>query len=192
MIWVAKRRFKLSFLRNPVFRFIGMATGLYLVWYFAYEYYVKPSTLFDDYVIDSLVRWGERLLTFFGYTISDYTALDGPLRSHLGIAGSKGVSIGAPCDGAVLFALFIVFVVSYPGSFKHKWWFIPVGLLTIHFINILRVIGLAIIVHINEDWLAFNHDYTFTLIVYAFVFFLWWLWIKKFTQQEKAPTQADS
>lgn len=187
MTWVAKRRFKLSFLKNPVFRFLGLATSLYLLWYFSYEYYFKPHTLFDDYVIDSLVRWGERILKLVGYSISDYTTLDGALRSHLGIEGSKGVSIGAPCDGAVLFALFIVFVISYPGPIRHKLWFIPVGLITIHFINVLRVVGLAVIVHINEDWLAFNHDYTFTLIVYAFVFFLWWLWIKKFS-----PTSSQS
>ena len=182
----------MSFLKNPVFRFLGLSTGLYLVWYFLYEYYLKPHTLFDDYVIDSLVRLGERFLSLIGYTISDYASLDGPLRSHLGIEGSKGVSIGAPCDGAVLFALFVVFVIAYPGPLKNKWWFIPSGLIAIHLINVLRVAALAIIVHINEDWLAFNHDYTFTLLVYSFVFFLWWIWIKKFTDSHEKPASPES
>lgn len=166
--------------KNPFIRFVTLATGLYLLWYFGYEYYIKPYTLFDDYIIDSLVRWAEKFLQIIGYQTSDYAAVDGPLRQHVGIIGSLGVSIGAPCDGAVLFALFIVYVVSYPGPVKHKLWFIPLGLFVIHFMNILRVMGLAIIVHINEAWLEFNHDYTFTLLVYAIVFGLWWIWTVKF------------
>jgi hypothetical protein len=43
------------------------------------------------------------------------------------------------------------------------------------------VAALAIIVDINPEWLDFNHDYTFTILVYAAVFALWYLWIEKFS-----------
>ncbi len=184
----------MAFLRNPFFRFIIVATGLYIGWYTLYEYYLKPNTLFDDYIINNLVTLSEWLLKGLGYDVIPYQ--DYPLRSHIGIIGpsgplqSKGVTIGAPCDGAVLFALFVAFVVAFPGPFKHKLWFIPAGLVAIHLLNVLRVMGLAIIVLINEDWLAFNHDYTFTLIVYAFVFFLWWLWTKKFAPSNLSNNEA--
>ncbi|MFN0030643.1 MAG: exosortase X [Flavobacteriales bacterium] len=178
-----------AFLSNPFFRFLIKATTLYVGWYMVYEYLLKPHTLFDDYIIHNLVVLGEKVLEIIGYDLIPYTDL--PLRSHIGITGpegpmfSKGVTIGAPCDGAVLFALFIVFVVSFPGKLAAKIWFIPCGLLAIHLLNVLRVAALAIVVHIDESWLAFNHDYTFTIIVYAFVFWLWWLWIKKFSPLAK-------
>lgn len=175
-----------SFLKNPFFRFIVVGSAIYLSWYFLYEYYLKPYTRFDDYIIDSLVRIAEGELKLLGYTITDYASIDGPLRGHVGIEGSKGVTIGAPCDGFVLLALFLAFVVAFPGPWKHRVWFIPLGLTSIHLFNSMRVAALAVIVHINEDWLAFNHDYTFTLIVYAFVFLLWWIWVQKFSGAESA------
>ncbi len=171
-------------LSNPFFRFIILATGLYIGWYFSYEYYLKPHTIFDDLIIENLVVLAESLLRLIGYDLIPYQ--DFPFRNHIGIIGdlgpmnSKGVTIGAPCDGAVLFALFVVFVISFPGPWRHKLWFIPVGVVLIHLMNVIRVVGLAIVVRVNESWLDFNHDYTFTLIVYSFVFFLWWLWTKKF------------
>lgn len=169
----------MSFLKNPFFRFIIISTGIYLGWTVLYEFFLKPSTIFDDLIIDSLVKLGESGLQLIGYEVTPYQ--DFPYRIHIGVMGSKGVTIGAPCDGAVLFALFVAFIVAFPGKIQNKLWFVPVGLLSIHLINVLRVMGLAIIVHINEDWLAFNHDYTFTLFVYAWVFFLWWIWISRYS-----------
>lgn len=169
----------MSFLKHPFFRFILVSTGIYIGWDVLYEFYLKPATLFDDYIIDSLVKIAEGILRIFGFELTPYQ--DFPFRSHIGILNSKGVTIGAPCDGAVLFALFAAFVIAFPGKIKNKLWYVPLGLLSIHLINAIRVFGLALVVHINEDWLAFNHDYTFTIIVYSWVFFLWWVWISRFS-----------
>jgi exosortase/archaeosortase family protein len=54
------------------------------------------------------------------------------------------------------------------------------GIIIIHFVNVLRITALAIIVKVNPDWLYFNHNYTFTIVVYSFVFLLWWIWAKKY------------
>ncbi len=173
-----------SLFKNPFSRFLIVSTTLYLSWYFFYEFYLKDHSLIDEWVIDSLVNLGEGFLKLIGYPITDYA--DGLYRVHFGVAGSKGVTIGAPCDGIVLFALFIVFIISYPGPIKHKLWFLPAGLVFIHLINVLRVSALALIVYHKQDWFSFNHDYTFTLIVYAIVFGLWWIWITKFSKPKVA------
>lgn len=167
---------------NPFTRFLVVSTVLYLTWYFVYEFYLKENTLINEYVIDNLVFLGEGLLKIWGYTPTPYN--DGAFRVHFGVYGSNGVTIGAPCDGIVLFALFIVFMISYPGPVKHKLWFLPMGLMVIHGLNVLRVVGLALIVFYNETWFSFNHDYTFTLIVYAAVFGLWWWWIVQFSAKK--------
>jgi exosortase/archaeosortase family protein len=60
-------------------------------------------------------------------------------------------------------------------------WFVPLGALSVFYLNVLRIVGLAVIMKINESWLAFNHDYTFTILVYLYVFLLWMLWVKKFS-----------
>ncbi|MBK8614412.1 MAG: hypothetical protein IPN85_13235 [Flavobacteriales bacterium] len=45
---------------------------------------------------------------------------------------------------------------------------------TIHpLINALRIAGLCIITTIDYELLNFNHDYTFYVVVYGWVFGLW-------------------
>ena len=164
-------------------RFLVLSSVLYLAWYFFYDFYLKPSTHFDERVIHSLVVLSENELRILGFETIVYN--DIPFKNHVGIEGSKGVTVGASCDGIVLFALFTIFILVFSGKWIHKLWFIPVGIFLIHLINSFRVTALAWIVNVNEDWLAFNHDYTFTIIVYAIVFSFWYLWVIKFANAGK-------
>lgn len=97
------------------------------------------------------------------------------------MAGSdlNGVWVGDACNGFILFALFAIFVAAYPGPLKRKLWFIPAGILGIHLINAIRVAILTIIAEKSPESLTFNHNYTFTALVYAFVFWLWYVWASK-------------
>jgi len=176
-----------NFFSNPFLRFLAVSVSLYVSWYVFYEFHLHTHTSFDKIVIDTLVRWAEFTLRTLGYVTTDYSSTDVLFREHIGIAGSKGVTIGAPCDGVVLYALFIFFVMAFPGPLRHKAWFIPLGALAVFYLNVLRIVGLAMIMNINEDWLAFNHDYTFTIVVYAFVFLLWMVWVQKFSPFAKNP-----
>lgn len=167
---------------NPFLKFVLTGTALYAVWYFSYEFFLKPYTALDETVIDYLTRGADFMLRSVGFETKYFA--DGVWRTHVAIAGSKGVTVGAPCDGIVLFALFTVFVLSFPGPWKHRAWFIPFGLLFIQLLNTLRIAALAWIVHYNEAWLAFNHDYTFTVFVYSVVFALWYVWVNKLGQKQ--------
>ena len=166
-------------LKNPLLRFIFFATGLYFIWYVLYEFFLKINTDFDDLVINNLVFFTKKILLLFGYHLTTYS--EQAFQNVVQINDSLGVTVGAPCDGIVLLALFTVFIIAFPGPWKHKLWYLPLGLIAIHFINVLRIVALAIIVDINPAWLDFNHDYTFTILVYAFVFFLWYVWVNKFS-----------
>jgi exosortase family protein XrtF len=177
-----------SLLKHPFFRFVGLAVVLYVGWRFAYEFYLKDHTTLDEMVIDNLVGITESLLQLFGFAITEYH--DVGFRTHAGILGTNGVTVGDPCDGLVLMALFLVFVVAVPGSWKHRLWFIPTGIVAIHLINAFRVTALAMIVYYNNDWWSFNHDYTFTILVYGFVFWLWWLWVEKLNPTPSTKTTA--
>lgn len=179
--------------RNPVLRFLLIGTAAYLAWYISYEFWIKPSTHLDEWVIQRIVNGTRFVLHTLGYTLLEPIATAG-FENRVGIAGSSGVIVGAPCDGLVLFALFAAFIIAYPGPLRHKAWYLPLGILGIHAINVGRVAALAIIVNINPNWLAFNHDYTFTIFVYSFVFLLWYIWVQRFAgghpavrQKEKTP-----
>jgi exosortase family protein XrtF len=109
----------------------------------------------------------------------------------LGIDGSNGVWVGSNCNAITLFSLFSVFIFAYPGAQKNKIWFIPVGILVIHFLNLLRVTALVVIDKFAPNYLDFNHTYTFTFLIYAVIFSLWMIWVNKFSKHGIAQVKNE-
>jgi len=54
----------------------------------------------------------------------------------------------------------------------------------------LRVAALCLIARADYDLLNFNHDYTFYVIVYGWVFLLWYVWVKRFGPGRKIAAGA--
>ena len=180
MRWIQKLS---EFVRSQpdVFRFLVFGFGGYIVWHLSYEEYLKPATLLDEYVTQHLITSTEWVMESLGYLVNAYfQATDGIFRTRVGIAGAQGVFVGPSCDGVVLFALFAIFILSFPGHWLRKAWFIPLGIAVIHAANVFRIICLLWIqLYFGEDAMTFNHDYTFTVFVYSIIFLLWYLYATK-------------
>jgi len=175
MRWIQTLR---EFVRSQpdVFRFLVFGFGGYIVWHLSYEEFLKPATLLDEYITQNLIVVTEMLMDFLGYEpLAFFQQNDGLFRYRVGIQGAQGVMVGPSCDGVVLFALFAIFILSFPGRWIRKLWFIPLGIAAIHAANILRIVSLLLIqLYFGEDALKFNHDYTFTVFVYSIIFALWY------------------
>ena len=162
-------------------RFLGGGLSAYLVWYVLYAYWLKDSTMLDEYLIHSMVLVAEWCLRGLGFDL--YEVVSQGLRWQLGIANSPGLlEIGAACDGLVLFVLFAVFIMAFPGPVRRKLWFIPLGVLAIHVANLIRVVSLVILNFYSPESLAFNHDYTWTVLIYGFIFWLWYIWTERLSR----------
>ena len=168
---------KANFKTNAFVRFIVSAGVLYLLLFLIHQFIVKKFTYYDQGFIAWIIEGSDAVLHVLGY--NTFKVLQDRDIQVIGIDGSNGVWVGSNCNAISLFSLFSVFIIAYPGSIKQKLWFIPAGILLIHFINILRVVALAIIAHNAPEYLNFNHTYTFTFLVYAFIFSLWILWVNK-------------
>jgi exosortase/archaeosortase family protein len=164
-------------------RFIVLAVVLYLAWYVLYEFYIHPWGKLDRLVIDNLILIAGFILRGLSFDLIPTPPEDVSIRT-IGIDGTHGLWIGDPCNGLTLFALFSIFVLAFPGPVRRKAWFIPIGLISIHLINALRVVALSIIVTYDYAYLDFNHTYTFSIIVYGYVFFLWYLWAGKLARKD--------
>lgn len=171
-------------LRNPVIRFLGIALLLYVSWYLLYDLVIKPYTSFDRVMSLHLRDISAGFLELLGYEIFLEDTTDMVI---LYIDGSHGVWIGNPCNGINLFGLFTIFVLAFPGKWKRKLWFIPLGILIIHLANIIRIAILTIIAKNSPELLDFNHNYTFTITVYSIVFVLWYIWATKLSSIIPAP-----
>lgn len=165
--------------QNKFLRFLVTSSLIYVSLYLVYEFIIRKFTHLDEAFIRVIIRSSDVVLHWMGY--DTFTRLQDNAYPGIGIDGSTGVWVGASCNALTLFFLFAVFIFAYPGHQRSKIWYIPIGILTIHILNILRVVALALISFYNPDILDFNHTYTFTFIVYCYIFFLWMTWVNKFS-----------
>src|ERR1041384_5687051 len=169
-------------IQNAFGRFIIVAGLLYLVLYLIYQFVVKQFTYYDQKFIGQNIQSADLLLRGMAY--KTFKALQDRDMQVIGIDGSGGVWVGSNCNALTLCGLFAVFVIAYPGNQINKWWFVPSGILAIHLLNILRVTALAMIsYYFPPEYLAFNHTYPFTFLIYGFIFLLWMFWINRFAQK---------
>jgi exosortase family protein XrtF len=176
-----------NFWKNPLYRFLSTAAVLFIIWVFAYEYWIYDSWL-DQASIDNLTWISSSLLELFNFElIAEY---DPTAFRTIGIDGTGGLWIGNECDGLYLFAIFSIVLVSFPGNWKQKSWFIPVSIAIIHLVNVLRIVALAITLKYSPDMLDFNHTYVFQVVIYGVIFYLWYIWVSKIgTDSLKANKQ---
>jgi exosortase family protein XrtF len=169
--------------QNAFVRFILSAGILYLLLFFIYQFVVKKYSLYDQKFIGSIIQTADLLVQVFGF--KTFKSLQNVDFQVIGIDGGTGVWIGSNCNAITLFSLFAVFIIAYPGNSKAKLWYIPLGILAIHILNVLRVVALMLINRYAPDQLDFNHTYTFTFLMYAFIFWMWMFWINRFSPSQK-------
>ncbi len=169
--------------KNTFQGFIIKASVLYGICYFLYEFIIKRYTKADQLFIREIINFCRWLIEQFGY--KTFASRDVNDIQVFGIDGSNGVWIGGPCNGITLMFLFAIFVIAYPGNLKNKLWYIPLGIIIVHTINIIRIIALAFIAYYDYHYLDFNHTYTFTFLAYIAVFGLWMLWVNKFSTYQR-------
>jgi hypothetical protein len=92
MRWIQKLS---EFVRSQpdVFRFLVFGFGGYIVWHLAYEEYLKPVTLLDEYVTQHLITSTEWIMESLGYLVNAYfQATDGHFERALALLERKAFS----------------------------------------------------------------------------------------------------
>jgi len=97
--------------------------------------------------------------------------------------GHGYITINASCSGFKQFLQFIVLMLVYPGPWKHKTWFIPVGVFIVHLTNLFRIVGLSVVTINWPEYWQFSHDNIFRPFFYVVMFFMWVLWVEKFRKK---------
>ena len=95
------------------------------------------------------------------------------------------VYISAGCSGFKQFLQWIVLMLFFPGPWKHKLWFIPLGLIITHLVNVFRIDSLVIILDYYPQHWNFTHDYILRPFFYVVMFGLWVFWVEKVTPKTK-------
>ena len=174
--------------RRRLTQFLIVATLLYVAWYFLYYYVLLPDGRVDRVLMFQIADASAWLLRAGGIPATS----DGPLSPNalLRVGGVPTVIVGVQCDGLALYVLFAGFILAYPGNWRAKLWFVPAGVAAIYIVNLIRVAALALNHHYSPGTMQFNHHYTFTILVYAFIFWLWTVWVRRFADR-RPPVGGD-
>jgi len=96
------------------------------------------------------------------------------------------VAVEGSCSGLKQFYQWTILMILFPGSWKKKLWYIPLGLIVIHLNNILRIVILSIVtVHWPQHW-DFIHLWILRPFFYVVIFLLWVLWVEKIREGKKS------
>lgn len=94
------------------------------------------------------------------------------------------IAINHGCSGLKPILQFLLLMLLFPGPWKHKTWFIPMGIVIVHFTNLFRITGLAVVTVTIPDYWDFAHDNLFRPFFYVVIFFLWVWWAEKFRKKQ--------
>ena len=174
--------------KKPELNFLTLFVPLIIFWFFFYHYLYK----IDDFLnlkVDLLTTFStiishqsNTLLSFF--KLKTITEVNGEIviTKILDYPYSHGVWIGEPCNGIKVFGLFTIFIIAFKGKLIIKLWFIPMGIIILHYLNVIRVALLTYISATNPYILDFNHNITFQIIIYLSMLGLWYWWIIQFSK----------
>ncbi len=159
---------------SPILILLIKSLVLFALWYVGYELWLAPDKRLDIFLNDLVVQSSTFVLQKIGFAATF-------LENNIYIANKFTISVGTPCNGLVLFALFAGFVLVMPGNILHKLWFMPAGIVLIFCINVVRVVALAVNAQYSPTTFDFNHRYVYQIAVYLFIFLLWQFWVRRFS-----------
>ncbi|GEM_PF-1096287 len=85
------------------------------------------------------------------------------------------------CSGLKQYAQFGLLMLVWKGSLTMKCLYIPVGVVIVHFVNIVRMVGLSLIILCRPHLWHAGHDILFKVLFYAVIFGLWVVWVEFFS-----------
>lgn len=170
-----------DFLKSKAFRFLIIGGSCYIAWLLFYYLIIQQYTNWDYLLNYNIVRLSQISLSLIG--VDTFIDIE---SDHVLLIMNEGnfrpILVGDECNGFKLFSIFSIFILAFPGKWKTKLWFIPLGIIIVHIANVLRVCALLLINNFYPKYLDFNHLYTFTIFVYAIIFALWYWYAKKLSR----------
>jgi len=100
------------------------------------------------------------------------------------------VFVNRSCSGLKQFYQWTILMLLYPGPWRHKAWFIPMGLVIIYIVNVFRIVGMTFVtINLTENW-DFIHDYVMRPFFYVVIFAMWVWWNEKFQIKNKKRKES--
>lgn len=107
-------------------------------------------------------------------------SLDNDGFNTMRFPNGRAIFLAESCSGLKQFFQIFVLFTLFPGPWRAKLWFIPMGCLVIHVTNIVRVVLLSVWMAKDFPNWYFAHDWIMRPMYYVVIFALWYFWNYKF------------
>ena len=94
------------------------------------------------------------------------------------------VTVAPECTSLKQWMHWLFLMLIFPGPWKHKAWYIPLGLVIVEFTNVVRVVGIALFLRPFPHDFALAHDVIFKIMFYVVIFLMWVVWVEKFLHKK--------
>ena len=165
---------------------------LYVIWNEWLDYWPIKD------LVDKLFVWASKLLFDQStWTLENVFKIDFFTKDQaMWFLNNKGtyscVSVAPECTSLKQWMHWLFLMLLYPGPWKHKLWYIPLGLVIVEFTNVVRVVGIALFLRPFPNDFALAHDVIFKIVFYLVIFIMWAVWNDKFhhrTTPQKSPSK---
>lgn len=166
---------------------LGVLVGLYYWWFVPNSWtlpIIGPNySRFVHYTMMSLTESTVIVLRIIGYEAETFDLRNIDLYDSI-----INVHVRNFCLGVDMMAMFTALVVSFPGSWRNRLWFIPLGLGCIQLINIFRVTVMCVItVHYGYSNYLDRHA-LFNVIATIFITLMFFVWVRMYRAEATVIT----
>jgi len=160
---------------KPAIIFVIKFLTIYFVGNIVYGLYVESFQQVVDPITNWVTEQSVNILNVVGESTETYIDKENP-KVHILHDNLAVISVFEGCNGINVIVIFIAFLVAFGGGAKKLLWFVPLGILSIHIANLIRIVLLYFVAHYFSDYLYFTHKFLFTGFIYVWVLLLWFVW----------------
>lgn len=141
-------------------------------------------------LVDRLFAWASALLFDQStWTLEHIIHMDFFTKDQtIGFLNNEGtysaVTVAPECTSLKQWMHWLFLMLIFPGPWKHKAWYIPLGLVIIEFTNVVRIVGICLFLRPFPHDFALAHDVIFKIVFYLVIFLMWMLWVEKFLHKK--------
>lgn len=164
---------------KPVLSILLRFVIIYLVLLFAYQFFLNS---FEKEGLDPFSRMiaeqVRHIQNSMGYPTQLYNDVKGE-QVWFYVKTAYATRMVEGCNAVSVMILFVAFVFAFYKGSKTVI-FILVGLGLLYGMNLLRIVGLNIVMTDYKQYGKISHDFIFPAVIYGTVVVLWLIWIKFF------------
>jgi len=150
---------------------------LYIILNVIYGVLIQKVYPRPDYFTEVATIHTSKFLNLLGFENSTESSVTKPNVLIKSSEEGEVLSVYEGCNGVNVLIIFLAFLFAFKID-RRLFWFIPLGSVIIHLLNIFRISVLYFVSIELPQYLYFSHKYLLTAFIFMVIFVLWYWWVR--------------